>query len=155
MVVALVLLTGACATRSPDQAAPAEPPASKAGTATGDTGLGLAGGVTPQALKTVAAAPYLISDPPDCAGMAREIGDLDGLLGPDLDAPALDDRRDAAGRLAMGVVRGAIPYRWVVRWMTQAGRKDRELQRAILAGVARRGYLKGLRRGLACPSPGP
>lgn len=156
-VAGLALLTAACATHpaepSPPPAAPAAP-ATPAGTATGDTGLGLAGAETPQALKTIALSPYLVSDPPDCAAMARAIGDLDRLLGPDLDVPALDDRRDTAGRLAMGVLRGAIPYRWVVRWMTQAGRRDRELQRAILAGVARRGYLKGLRRGLACPPPG-
>jgi hypothetical protein len=149
--VALALLTAACATRPAEPEAPPVPPPAPSGTATGDTGLGLAGADTPQALKTIAAAPYLTSNPPDCATMAREIGDLDHLLGPDADVPATDDSRDAAGRLAMGLVRGAIPYRWVVRWITQAGRKDRELQRAILAGVARRGYLKGLRRGLACP----
>ena len=145
-VLALVLLTAACATPSPG------PPAAKTGTARGDTGLGLSGAETPQALKTIAASPYLITDPSDCTGLVRGIADLDRLLGPDLDVPAPDDRRDAAGRLAMGLVRGAIPYRWVVRWMTQAGRKDRDLQRAVLAGVARRGYLKGLHRGLACPS---
>jgi hypothetical protein len=107
--------------------------------------------VTPDALKALALTPYTISDPPDCAAMAREIRALDVLLGPDLDTPELDDRRAAAGRMAMGVVRGAIPYRWAVRWLTQAGRKDRELQRGILGGVARRGYLKGVRHMLSCP----
>jgi hypothetical protein len=149
VAVALAMMVAACATRPPETSAPPQPE-SRVGTAADDTGLGLAGAETPQALKTIARAPYKISEPPDCAGMAREIADLDRLLGADLDTPAPDDRRDMAGRLAMGVVRGAIPYRWAVRWMTQAGRKDRELQRAILAGVARRGYLKGLRRGIGC-----
>ena len=50
-------------------------------------------------------------------------------------------------------MRGAIPYRWVLRWMIQAGRLDRELRQAVLAGTARRGFLKGVQRGLGCSSP--
>ncbi len=152
----MVPLLCACATR-PTEAERAPPPSPQAevGTTSGDTGLGLAGAETPEALKTIAHAPYALSDPLSCAALAQEITALDRLLGPDLDMPAPDDRRDLAGRLAMGVVRGAIPYRWALRWMTQAGRKDRELQRAILAGVARRGYVKGLRRGINCPPNTP
>lgn len=150
VALGLALTLCACATRS---APPAPSPGAEASSARADAngGLGLTGAETPEALKAIATAPYRLEEPPECATIARGIADLDRLLGPDLDAPADDDRRAAAERLVMGVVRGAIPYRWAVRWLTQAGRKDRELQRAILAGVARRGYLKGVRRGLACP----
>jgi hypothetical protein len=147
----LFLLTSACATRPPPDKGPPARAEAEAGMATGDTGLGLAGAVTPAALKALALTPYLMTDPPDCTALGREINALDGLLGPDLDTPAPDDKMAAAQRMAMGVVRGAIPYRWAVRWLTQAGRKDRELQRAILGGVARRGYLKGVRHMLNCP----
>lgn len=152
----MVPLLCACATRPTEaERGPPPSPQAKVGTTSGDTGLGLAGAETPEALKAIAHAPYALSDPSSCAALAQEIIAIDRLLGPDLDMPAPDDRRDLAGRLAMGVVRGAIPYRWALRWMTQAGRKDRELQRAILAGVARRGYVKGLRRGINCPPTTP
>jgi hypothetical protein len=123
----------------------------------GESGLGISGAETPATLKAVVAAPYVVAAPPDCAAMAREIADLDDLLGPDVDVLADPKARaaleDQAGQALGSVVRGAIPYRWVLRWMTQAGRLDRELRQAILAGAARRGFLKGVRQGMSCPPP--
>jgi len=122
-----------------------------------ESGLGISGAETPASLKAVAAAPYVVVAPPDCAAMAREIADLDELLGPDVDVLADPKARAAldeqAGHALGSVVRSAIPYRWVLRWMTQAGRLDQELRQAILAGAARRGFLKGLRQGIGCPPP--
>ncbi len=120
------------------------------------TGLGISGAETPPALKAIAAAPYALSSPRDCATLAREIDEIDALLGPDVDALAADPKGglDRAANQAIGsAVRGAIPYRWVLRWMTQAGKMDRELRQAVLAGTARRGYLKGVRQGIGCPPP--
>jgi hypothetical protein len=114
-------------------------------------GLGISGPKTPAALQGIVAAPYALPSPPDCAVMAREIAALDEILGPDVDAAAA--ARDAAGDAFGSAMRGAIPYRWVMRLMTQAGRRDRELRLAVLAGTARRAFLKGLRQGLACQPP--
>jgi hypothetical protein len=121
----------------------------------GDTvGLGITGAVTPAALTAIVAAPYALPDRPDCATLVRLITELDGLLGPDVDVITVAGKGydQAAGKAIASAVRGAIPYRWALRWMTGANRGDRELRDAILAGTARRGYLKGVRLGLACTS---
>ncbi len=160
-LVAVSLLTAACAS-TPKRAGPGGPPVAEQGhgrsnamVSGGDSGLGISGADTPPELRAVVAAPYVLPTPPDCTAVAREIADLDGLLGPDVDAPppAKADLEHSAGQAFGSAVRGAIPYRWVLRWMTQAGRLDQELRQAILAGTARRGFLKGVQKGLACPAP--
>lgn len=149
------LLASACATAGGAQPTQAAAPADKVGSVArgGETGLGVTGAETPEVLKAIAAAPYENKPPGDCASLAREIVELDALLGPDVDVLAKSDQDGMAERAIMGAVRGAIPYRWVLRWMTQASRKDRELRLAVLAATARRGYLKGVRQGLACAPP--
>ena len=120
----------------------------------GDTsGLGIFGQQTSAALVAIVAAPYALPAAPDCAVMATEIGRLDDVLRPDVDAPATSPGGlgHAAGQAVGSAVRGAIPYRWVLRWMTQADRQDRALRQAILAGAARRSFLKGVRKDLAFP----
>lgn len=155
-ILALSLAVGGCASTR-DGPPPAASQRSGAMARGGESGLGISGAVTPPELKAVAAAPYALPVPPDCAAMAREIVQLDDLLGPDVDVLAVVLTQSqtigrAADRAIIGAVRGAIPYRWVLRWMTQAGKLDRELRLAILAATARRGYLKGVRLGLACPA---
>jgi len=117
----------------------------------GEGGLALSGPDTPAALTALLADPYALPSPPNCAEMAREIADLDRILGPDVDAVAA--ARNDAGQAVGSAMRSVIPYRWVMRLATQAGRRDRDLRLAVLAGTARRGYLKGMRMGLACQPP--
>ncbi len=158
-LLALSLAAGGCASTR-DASAPKTSAADQRSGALargGESGLGISGAVTPPELKAVAAAPYVLATPPDCAAMAKEILQLDDLLGPDVDVVAVAETSSgamarAADRAIVGAVRGAIPYRWVLRWVTQAGKLDRELREAILAATARRGYLKGVRLGLACPA---
>ncbi|MDO8377427.1 hypothetical protein [Phenylobacterium sp.] len=159
-VLVLGLAAGGCASTrdgaAPEPTPPVATQRSGAMVRGGESGLGITGAVTPPEMKAVAAAPYALPSPPDCAALAREILQLDDLLGPDVDVLAAAETRSgamgrAADRAIVGAVRGAIPYRWVLRWMTQAGKLDRELRLAILAATARRGYLKGVRLGLACP----
>jgi hypothetical protein len=148
LVAVLSLHAAACAT-----AAAPGPNGREAVVAGGERGLGIVGSETPAVLKAAAAAPYALAAPPDCAVMAREITGLDELLGPDVDVAATDDMGRRANRALGGALRSAIPYRWVMRWVTQAGRMDRDLRAAILAGTARRGFLKGVRQAMACDSP--
>ena len=158
-LLALGLVVGGCASTrdGPPPAPSAADQRSGALTRGGESGLGISGAVPPPELKAWAAAAYVRAAPPDCAAMAKEILQLDDLLGPDVDVVAAAETRSgamarAADRAIVGAVRGAIPYRWVLRWVTQAGKLDRELREAILAATARRGYLKGVRLGLACPA---
>jgi hypothetical protein len=164
--LALALLVSACATTSgPKPAAPARHEAAKRDAPRGrsgdmvsaeESGLGITGAETPPALKIVAAAPYAVPPAIDCAALTREIAGLDELLGPDVDILAdpkagkgLDDR---AGRAMGSALRGAIPYRWALRWLTQAGELDKQLRQAVMAGAARRGFLKGMRLAMGCPA---
>ena len=103
----------------------------------------------PAVLTRAADAPYAPPKDGGCPELAREIADLDGVLGPDVDATVSGSKTDAGKALASAVP--GIPFRGVVREMTGAAARDREQQRIILAGVARRGFLKGLAHSLACP----
>ncbi|MGZ6017879.1 MAG: hypothetical protein ACXWKO_04350, partial [Phenylobacterium sp.] len=168
VVLALALLTAACATTAGPKAPGAAPPRQPAQAPRGrsgdmvsgeESGLGITGADTPPALKIVAAKPYAVPPAVDCAALDREIASLDALLGPDVDILAdpkagagLEDR---AGHAFGSALRGAIPYRWALRWLTQAGDMDKQLRQAVIAGAARRGFLTGMRLAMVCPAPVP
>lgn len=107
----------------------------------------------PAVLRQAAHAPYAAPEPADCPGLAVAIGELDALLGPDLDRPPAEDE-DEAEALISGLIRGAVglPFGGVIRRVTGAAARDRDLRRAILAGVARRSFLKGLASSHGCPA---
>lgn len=157
----LSLMVGACATQTAPRRAgagvQAGPPHTTAPQSRSDAmvsgdggGLGISGPKTPAELQAIVTAPYALSSPPSCVGMAREIADLDALLGPDVDI--LAEARNGTSQALGAAMRGVIPYRWVMRLMTGAGGDDRRLRQAILAGTARRSFLKGVRRGMVCPT---
>lgn len=110
---------------------------------------------TPEALAASAEAPYAAGDARDCPALAAEIARLDAVLGPDLDVV-----RPKAGWVGADAIysalRGALdlPFRGIIRRVTGAERHDREQARAVLAGMVRRGFLKGLARAADCP-PAP
>lgn len=103
------------------------------------------------ALTSAAAAPYGPPDPLPCEKIVREIQALDEALGPDIDAPQ-GKTKSAAQSLAEDAVADALslPFRGIVRTLSGAARREREARRAVLAGMVRRGFLKGLARGSAC-----
>jgi hypothetical protein len=115
-------------------------------------GLGLMGASIPPLLKQVQADPYRAPPAPACDSIPQEILALDKLLGPDVDG-----KQPKTGKIHMAInyVRGMIPYRGYVRFLTQADSKDKALQRAVTAGVARRAFLRGLEAHMRCaPSAG-
>ena len=85
-------------------------------------------------------APYEAPMGRDCRALRSEIGDLDKALGPDLD-------------LARSAVSGLIPFRGVVRYVTGAEKRAREINEALIAGTVRRSYLKGYGEELDCEYP--
>ncbi|HRD45035.1 MAG TPA: hypothetical protein PLF78_00980 [Caulobacter sp.] len=151
----LVLGLAACASTG-DQSAPKT--SSGMGEAVGQPlrDLGMVRPATPDVLVNAAAAPYAVADSADCAALAEEVAALDILLGQDVDAPKSGDD-NLAGDIVLGALRGAVslPFRGVVRRVSGAERRDRERAAAILAGMVRRGYLKGLLAGARCPAGGP
>ncbi|HEY3951532.1 hypothetical protein [Phenylobacterium sp.] len=106
------------------------------------SGLGLTGADIPPILQQIRADPYRMPAAPVCASIDQEMAQLDTVMGPDVDKLKTD--RSVADRAA-GYIRGMIPYRGVVRFLTRADSKDRELQAAASAGYARRGFLHGLK----------
>jgi hypothetical protein len=110
-------------------------------------GLGLTGADIPPLLKTVQADPYRAPASPACESIPQEILALDQVLGPDVDG---QQRKTGKVHMAMNYARGMIPYRGYVRFLTRADSKDKALQTAVTAGVARRAFLRGLEAHMRC-----
>jgi len=108
----------------------------------------------PEILKRAAAAPYSLPDKPECGAILSEISELDTVLGPDVDAARPNDGKssvDATGLTtnAIGDVIG-LPFRGVVRKLSGAESSEKALANAILSGMARRAYLKGVAYSAGC-----
>ena len=81
--------------------------------------------------------------------MAGRLGELDRALGPDFDdAPQKGDSIAKAGGKA--VVNSIIPFRGVVREISGAAAADRRLAAATDAGIAQRGFLRGVYQTRRC-----
>lgn len=116
-------------------------------------GLGLTGPSIPDILQKAKADTYGPPAEPICRTLPAEIDALNEVLGPDADQAQV--KRTMASRATKwmgGAVRGLIPHRDVIRFLTGAGKKDDRLKDAAMAGWARRGYLKGLAKTLDCTS---
>ena len=101
----------------------------------------------PEVLKDAQKAPYTLAGLKSCADLRRAVGELDVVLGPDVDA--VDDQGDALpARLAeagaKSIVNALIPFRGLVREASGAAEADRKFRMMVAAGMARRGYLKGV-----------
>ena len=114
----------------------------------------------PEILKQVASAPYALAPSWTCETLLLELSDLGVVLGPDLDFPTVDgtpptiDAEQVMSNAVTGV--WSLPYRGIIRWVTGAGERDRELRNAILAGTVRRAFLRGVILAVPClPPPAP
>lgn len=107
--------------------------------------------VAPPILQQAAKGPYDTASLRDCRAARAEIRELDAALGPDLSVGERGGGVDLHG-LASGLIEGAVglPFRGVVRQFTGAQRQDQALRAAILAGMVRRGFIKGRLLGMGC-----
>lgn len=112
--------------------------------------------VAPDVLLRAAVSPYGAASIKDCGDARAAVAELDAVLGPDLTPNAKSAGFTAEG-LAGDLVGGAIglPFRGVVRMVTGADERDKALRSAILAGMVRRGFLKGRMSAMGCPLPSP
>ena len=98
-------------------------------------------------------------DPYDTTGLKRcnqyiaAVSELDAVLGPDFDVAGQAERKATAGSVAKSVVGSFIPFRGLIREITGANKHQQQFQDAILAGMARRAYLKGMGAKLGCRYP--
>ena len=72
---------------------------------------------------------------------------------PDFDLPQEARERVSPGRVAKWVVSSLIPFRGLIRELSGANAQERAVQAAIQAGLARRGFLKGLGAARRCQYP--
>lgn len=115
--------------------------------------VGLRRVTIPPVLEAARATPYTLAGTRNCVTIGRELDDLDAALGADFDAtPAR--RGSRAGRIAeaggRAVVNTIIPFRGVVRELSGSAEADRRMQAAVDAGLARRGFLRGIAQSRGC-----
>ncbi len=116
------------------------------------SGLGITGAEVPPLLKDIKADPYKAPGAPICATVPLEIQQITDLIGPDIDAQ--NDKETSLVSKGADLARGMVPYRGVVRFVTGANKKDQELHDAVVAGYARRGFLRGIQINLKCHPDG-
>lgn len=110
----------------------------------------------PPALLAASADPYGMKGLTTCKAIATAFGSLTDVLGPDFKAGEVK-KENKAGKLAEAggqtIINGFIPFRGLVREVSGAAPAQRRLNRALDAGYARRGFLRGLYTGRKCRSP--
>lgn len=148
LVLSIALLAG-CASENQAKVAGA--------VATPLNDLNLVNAPIPDTLARAQRAPYSMPADATCAGLATEVGALDGDLGPDLDAPVSESNPsliERGGSVAVGAVqkkaKGVVPFRGWVRKLTGAERYSKQVAAAIAAGTVRRAFLKGISQAKGC-----
>lgn len=117
------------------------------------TDLNVKKGVEPEVLKRAVANPYGLGGLKSCPAIIREVGLLNSVLGDDVDIAGPGKRHTTAGHVAQSVVGSFIPFRGVIREVSGASAEERRMQALIRAGMARRGFLKGIGMTRGCHYP--
>ncbi len=116
--------------------------------------VGLSKKDIPPALLTAAANPYSLEGARTCTQIAQNVKALNEVLGADYapDGPTAKENR--AGKLAEAggqtIVNSLIPFRGLVREVSGAASAQRQMNAAVDAGLARRGFLRGLHSARRC-----
>ena len=97
--------------------------------------------------------PYSLKGLKTCKALSAEVTALNGVLGPDyIVGNAYKENR--AGKLAEAggktIINSLIPFRGLVREVTGAAPADRQMNAAVDAGLARRGFLRGVHLKQGC-----
>ncbi len=105
----------------------------------------------PEVLELARGDPYSTTGLRTCGSIKSAIGALTAHLGPDFDSPE-DSRANSmtAGGVAKGLVQSLIPFRGVIREVSGAATAQRQWDAAVDAGIARRGFLRGIARSRQC-----
>jgi hypothetical protein len=105
----------------------------------------------PPLLVEVSKDPYGSRGSATCGQISAAIADLNRILGPDFSAsPPKEEKRNLGKAGGQAVVNSLIPFRGLVREVSGAGPAERRLNAAVDAGIARRGFLRGLQRARGC-----
>ena len=161
VILSLVLLLSACSTHKNTSKSDAPQQIGDAVT-TPLKDLNLIKTAIPAPLRNAQKNPYAIPTDASCTALAKEINDLNEVLGADLDTPATDKDESLLARInvvdeSVSAIRktteGAVPFRNWVRKLSGAERKSKAVAAAITAGSIRRAYLKGIGQANKCQAP--
>ena len=104
----------------------------------------------PPVLREAAADPYSLDGLAKCGAIRAEMDDLSEALGPDYEG-GVDRKKSRKIKVTGDTVAGLIvPFRGIVREVSGAASAQRELNAAIDAGLARRGFLRGTYQARRC-----
>ncbi|MDR6533213.1 hypothetical protein J2800_003975 [Caulobacter rhizosphaerae] len=110
----------------------------------------------PPILITAQEDPYSLKGLKTCKQLAAEVTNLNEVLGPDY-VVGNELKENRAGKLAEAggktVINTIIPFRSIVRELTGAAPADRRMNAAVDAGLARRGFLRGVHAKQKCRTP--
>ena len=111
----------------------------------------------PPLLEQVMADPYSNQGTRRCRDIARQVAELDAVLGDDADVATDSNDPDTGIELAAAGARSAlqsiIPGWGLVRIVTGADKEQRKATATVYAGAIRRSYLKGLGEAKRCAPP--
>ncbi|WP_176596890.1 MULTISPECIES: hypothetical protein [Sphingobium] len=114
----------------------------------------------PEVLQKAVEDPYKRPAPRTCTALKASLDELNGVLGADF-TTGRQANENRTGKIAEAVgktiVNSIIPFRGLVREISGAAPAERRLEAAVTAGIARRGYLRGIasERGCKIMSPPP
>jgi len=117
------------------------------------TDLNLKKGEIPELLQRAVDQPYDLGGLANCRALKAEVARLDALLGDDYDLSAGSKGHLTAGDVGKFAVGSLIPFRGLIREVSGASAEARKLENAIRAGMARRGFLKGVGQARGCGWP--
>lgn len=140
-------------TKEPDKPVTERQPSMGDAVATPASDLNLKKDTIPPLLLAAQDRPYDLTGLKRCGEIAAAVGELDAVLGPDVDLPADAKGRVTAGRVAQAAVGSFIPFRGLIREISGANEQQRKVQAAVQAGIARRAYLKGVGEARGCRYP--
>ena len=107
----------------------------------------------PELLLAAQKDPYSLAGLKRCSALTSEVAKFDAMLGPDLDLPQEERDRISAGRIGQTLIGSLIPFRGLIREVSGAKDHERRTRAAIQAGLARRGFLKGVGQARGCKYP--
>ncbi|HEY1124762.1 MAG TPA: hypothetical protein VGE65_03955 [Sphingobium sp.] len=118
--------------------------------------IGLSKDKIPPILEAAIASPYGLRSS-RCKAVVAELVQLNEALGRDFDSPPVKGDKvsqiaSAGGEALVGML---IPFRGLVREVTGAASAERRRVAAINAGIARRGFLRGIAKTHGCKTPPP
>lgn len=107
----------------------------------------------PEVLQKAVENPYASPPSRTCKALNADMTELNGALGADFIADR-QENENRAGKIAEAVgktiVNTLIPFRGLVREVSGAAPAERRLEAAVAAGLARRGYLRGMAAAKGC-----